>query len=102
LLAIREQGLVYRTGPKAGQTRNPESTWQLYSIQDTELGSQTKLLQSILCQIWLAHPRNRRSTMILDPHDWDNIPQPLVDTQVLAQPTAAKKKSALREEMPWD
>ena len=94
LLQIREQGLVYRTGPKAGQTRNPESTWQLYSIQDTELGEQTKLLQSMLCQIWLAHPKNRRSTMILDPHDWDNMPQPLVDTQVLAQPTITKKKSA--------
>jgi hypothetical protein len=102
LLAIREQGLVYRTGPKAGQTRNPESTWQLYSIQDTELGEQTKLLQSMLCQIWLAHPKNRRSTMILDPHDWDNIPQPLVDTQILAQPTTIKKKSASMEEMPWD
>jgi hypothetical protein len=40
--------------------------------------------------------------MILDPHDWDNIPQPLVDTQVLTTPTIAKKKSASVEEMPWD
>jgi hypothetical protein len=102
LLKIREQGLVYRTGPKAGQTRNPESTWQLYSIQDTELGEQTKLLQSMLCQIWLAHPKHRRQTMILDPHDWDKMPQPLVDTQLLAQPKTASKKSVVREEMPWD
>ena len=103
LLAIREQGLVYRTGPKAAQTRNPESTWQLYSVQDTELGEQTKLLQSMLCQIWLAHPKNRRQTMILDPHDWDVMPQPLVDTQLLAPSTIARKKSVVvREQMPWD
>lgn len=104
LLAIREQGLVYKTGPKAGQQRNPESTWQLYGIQDTELGPQTKLLQSMLTQIWLAHPKHRRSTMILDPHDWDNQPQPLVDAQVLVAPIAANKKndSTRREQMPWD
>ena len=102
LLAIRTQGLVYRTGPKAGTSRNPESTWQLYSIADTELGDQTKLLQSMLCQIWLAHPKHRRASMILDPHDWDVMPQPLVDAQPLASTAAKKKSVALREEMPWD
>lgn len=102
LLQIRSQGLVYRTGPKAGSTRQAASTWQLYGVQDTELGEHTKLLQGILCQIWLAHPKHRRNTMILDPHDWDNMPQPLVDQQVLAQPTTIKKSTVHREPMPWD
>jgi hypothetical protein len=102
LLAIRTQGLVYRTGPKAGQSRNPESTWQLYSISDTELGEQTKLLQSMLCQIWLAHPKHRRASMILDPHDWDHMPEPLVDAQPLANTTTKKKSTLVRELMPWD
>jgi hypothetical protein len=102
LLAIRQQGLVYRTGPKAGTSRNPESTWQLYSIADTELGTQTKLLQSMLCQIWLAHPKHRRATMILDPQDWDVMPQPLVDGVVLASTTTTKKSTVVGEPMPWD
>ena len=102
LLAIRQQGLAYKTGPKAGTGRNPESTWQLYSIQDTELGDQTKLLQSMMCQIWLAHPKNRRDTMILDPNSWDNMPEPLVDAQPLTTTTTKSSKKPLPEEMPWD
>lgn len=102
LLAIRQQGLAYKTGPKAGQQRNPESTWQLYGIGDTELGDQTKLLQSMLCQIWLAHPKHRRETMILDPQDWDNMPQMLVDAELLTPTTIKPAKMQAREEMPWD
>lgn len=102
LLAIRQQGLVYKTGPKAGSSRNPESTWQLYSIGDTELGGHTKLLQTMMCQIWLAHPKHRRNSMILDPHNWDSQPQPLVDVEVLTNFTTANIKRMPREEMPWD
>lgn len=102
LLAIRQQGLVYRTGPKAGTSRNPESTWQLYSVADTELGEQTKLLQSMLCQIWLAHPKHRRQSMILDPHDWDTMPPILVDAQPLDVTINRKKSAVVKELMPWD
>lgn len=104
LLAIREQGLIYKTGPKAGQQRNPANTWQLYSINDTELGTQTKLLQSMVCQIWLAHPKHRQNSMILDPHDWDNMPEPLIDNQLLTNTTTTIKKpsKAYSEELPWD
>lgn len=102
LLAIRQQGLVYRTGPKAGTSRNPESTWQLYSIGDTELGEQTKLLQTMLCQIWLAHPKHRRASMILDPQDWDNMPATLVDNQILDTTQTRKKSVVVHELMPWD
>ena len=86
LLQIRQQGLVYMTGKQVGQTRPPESTWKLYGIQGTEIGSIPALAQTILAQIWLAHPKHRRPTMILDLNDWDNQPQPLVDGEVFAQP----------------
>lgn len=102
LLAIRQQGLVYRTGPKTGTSRNPESTWQLYGVQDTELGNQTKLLQTMLTQIWLAHPKHRRPSMILDPHDWDNMPATLVDHQILDTTQTRKKSVVVHELMPWD
>ena len=80
LIQIRQQGLEYRTGPKAGQTRQSTSTWQLYGIQNTELGDLPKLTQTILTQCWLAHPQIRRETMILNINNWDNMPEPIIET----------------------
>jgi len=103
LLEIRQQGLIYKTGTKAGTSRNPESTWQLFNIGDTELGTSTKLLQSMLCQIWLAHPKHRRETMILDPNDWDSLPAPLIDTQPLATTSKPRGVAVARNwpDLPW-
>lgn len=97
LLQIREQGLEYRTGPKQGQTRRAESTWQLYGIQGTELGDLPKYTQTILTQCWLAHPQHRKPTMILDPHNWDNQPEPLIDS--IIQPP--KIKTVDTRSTPW-
>lgn len=102
LLQIRQQGLVYRTGPKAGTTRPPESTWKLYGISDTPLGDQTILLQSMLCQIWLAHPKNRRSTMILDPNNWDAMPPALVSSELFEAATLKIKPPPAIDQLPWD
>lgn len=98
LLEIREQGLEYRTGPKQGTARPPESTWQLFGLQGTELGDLPKLTQTMLTQCWLAHPQNRRQTMILDPNDWDNQPEPLVE-QVFHKETKTAKKAV--SNLPW-
>lgn len=97
LLEIREQGLEYRTGPKQGQTRRAESTWQLYGIQGTELGDLPKYTQTMLTQCWLAHPQHRKPTMILDPHNWDNQPEPLIDGVI--QPP--KIKTVDTRSTPW-
>ncbi len=101
LLAIRDQGLIYRTGKNAGTRRNPESTWQLYSIQDTELGGYPKLLQTMLCQCWLAHPKYRRETMILDPLDWDNMPEPLIEVDVVKPQLNLKTSKVATMDVPW-
>ena len=101
LLAIRDQGLIYRSGKNSGTRRNPETTWQLYGIQDTELGNYPKLLQTMLCQCWLAHPKNRRETMILDPLDWDNMPAPLIDVDVVRVAESAKPTKTLHMDVPW-
>lgn len=95
ILAIRQQGLVYKTGPKQGETRLAESTWQLYGIQDTELGAYPKLTQTMLCQCWLAHPKHRKATMILDLVNWDNMPLPLIE-----QPLAEHKPKPTSG-LPW-
>ena len=96
ILAIRQQGLQYKTGPKQGETRLAESTWQLYGIQDTELGAYPKLTQTLITQCWLAHPKHRRATMILDLNNWDNMPLPLIE-----QPLAEVKPKSVATGLPW-
>ena len=107
LIEIRDQGLLARTGVKAGQMKPAKSTWSLTGIQDTELGSLPKLTQTILTQCWLAHPESRTSYMILDLQDWDSMPQPLVTNDIfkaVVQPQLPTKKQTkeLATIMPWD
>jgi hypothetical protein len=84
------------TGKQVGQTRPAESTWKLYGIQGTEIGGIPTLAQTILAQIWLAHPKHRRASMILDLNDWDAMPEPLIDGEVVVQP-----KAVAGWEKPW-
>jgi hypothetical protein len=103
LLQIRNQGLTVKSGKTAGSVKNPETTWNLTGIQDTEIGSFPKLTQSIICQIWLAHPKNRRMNMILDFRDWDNMPEPLVSQELfVCEPKAAPKPKINYNDLPWD
>ncbi len=84
LVEITQQGLLIKTGKNSGSTRVPTSTWQLYGIQDTEIGNYPKLQQTILTQCWLAHPQLRRETMILDPNNWDLMPKPNIEAVELS------------------
>lgn len=103
LLEIRAQGLTNKSGQNQGQIKPAESTWTLTGIKDTELGAYPKLVQTMVAQIWLAHPKHRTSDMILDPNDWDSMPQPLVDVDVgLTAASAKVTKSIASEQMPWD
>ena len=105
LLEIRTQGLTTRSGKSAGQLKSAESTWSLNGIQDTELGHLPKLTQSILTQIWLAHPTHRSNLMILDLHDWDHMPEPLIAPTIFKQPikesVAINTKETAKTLLPW-
>jgi hypothetical protein len=108
LLQIRQQGLMTRSGKSAGQLKNAETTWSLTGITDTELGHLPKLTQSMLTQIWLAHPVHRHNLMILDPQNWDCMPEPLIANNVLTTPEPqeiAPLKESLKESpktlLPW-
>lgn len=103
LLAIREQGLVYRTGTRAGTSRNPQSTHQLYGIQDTELANLDKLQQTIILQCWLAHPALRQESMILDTNNWDQIPPALVEQELFLETTLpAEPTTIANQNLPWN
>jgi hypothetical protein len=105
LLSIRQQGLTQRSGSKAGQQKPAESTWSLTGIQDTEIGHLPKLTQSMLCQIWLAHPKHRDQLMILDPKNWDLMPEPIISHDVFKKPEPVQqfaiKNQTLETELPW-
>lgn len=103
LLSIRDQGLTYKSGKQAGLGRKPTSTWSLTGIQNTPLGGLPKLTQTMLTQIWVAHPTIRNDLMILDPNNWDLMPQPLLHTEVLVDIPKFKAKPLFNkiDDLPW-
>lgn len=103
LLEIREMGLVFKTGQKVGTTRNPATTYRLTGINSTKIGGLPELAQTMLAQIWCAHPTNRTKFMVLSPENWDNIPAPLVSEQLFAP--IVHDKPLLKQTasmLPWD
>ena len=106
LTQIRDQGLLARTGAKAGQLKPAKSTWSLTGIQDTEIGHLPKITQTMLTQCWLAHPESRTPYMILDLQNWDAMPKPLVTNDIFKPVVQEQQtKKQVREtasSMPWD
>lgn len=109
LLELRNQGLLNKAGEKAGTLKPADSTWALTGVQATEIGHLPKLTQSILTQIWLAHPTKRTPYMILDFKNWDCMPDPLVTGEIfkpVGRPDRhVELKNKLKQpdtaELPW-
>jgi hypothetical protein len=87
LLSIRDAGLKYTSRGKKdlGQQKShdPRTYHQLTGINDSGIGMLNRYARAMVTQIWCAHPMNRHKYMILDPWNWDNMPNPLVTTKVL-------------------
>ncbi|MFI3218380.1 MAG: hypothetical protein QX189_04595 [Methylococcales bacterium] len=101
ILAIRKQGLITQSGKTAGDMVSPVSKWALTGIQDTKLGHLPKLAVTMITQIWVAHPSIRTSYMVLDPNDWDGMPKPLLESEVVAQPAKMFSKPVDPGAYPW-
>ncbi len=107
LINIRDLGLLIKSGTKAGTKHNPTSAWKLTGIRHTVLGNLPTLAVTMLTQIWVAHPSLRSKYMILDPRDWDNMPDPLIDINIIGDKMfhesnkKAPKKSSVSNEIPW-
>lgn len=95
LLDIRELGLKYKSesSKKFGEERSPLTSYKLYGIHNTAIGHLPTLAQTAITQIWCAHPDNRTEDMILDPLNWDNLPPPLIDPNVLQSATIGGNKA---------
>ena len=105
LLEIRQHGLRVKSGSKSGDNRNPATTYKLYGTTNPEFRSMPELAQVMLAQIWCAHPENRTKYMILDPKNWDQMPELLVTTEVFIAPVAktkVAKKADYVLDLPWN
>ena len=104
LLQIREQGLITKEGKTKGKVKAAESTWSLSGIKDTELGGLPKLTQTMVTQCWLAHPKYRTPYMILDPRNWDRMPEPLISSEIFTKPkevVVVKRDRSTEADLPF-
>ena len=93
ILEVRDRGLKVLSGKSAGTVRNPMTCHKVFSIVNPEVKALPEIAQVMLTQIWCAHPANRNSYMILDPSNWDKMPEPLVTSEALStKPSTETKK----------
>ena len=95
LLSIINAGLTTLAG-------KPKPAWSTHKLTGVTRGHPLhglpRLMVVQLCQIWLAHPQVRHSDMILDPNNWDHMPEPLVDWQPVKQTLKADENQVTT---PW-
>lgn len=99
LLEIRNTGLTIKTGKRSGQLNKAQSTSKLCGVDNFIFKGIPALAQVMLTQIWCAHPDNRTEYMILNPENWDSIPEPLVGSLFKKEVT---EKPYDKVDYPWD
>ena len=90
ILAIRNKGLQYKSRAKQtlGHIKqySPATYHMLSNISDTPLGPLPRYAKVMLAQIWCAHPQNRTEFMVLNPFSWDDVPPPLISSEIFSSP----------------
>ncbi len=94
ILETRHEGL---------RGKSPITFNSLVGISATELGKLPRYAQAMIAQFWCAHPSHRHQYMVLDPYNWDNIPDSLIPSEVLVTPPSESGvRSLIRQKMPWE
>lgn len=101
LIYARELGLVFQSGAKVGESRNPISTYKLFATKGGPLEGVPELVGTMLTQIWCAHPANRTPTMVLDPHNWDAMPTPLIAENIFQPSNKTTSIEDTSTDLPW-
>jgi len=101
LVEVRKQGLTIKTGQRSGQQRSALATWQLTGL-DSPWREVPKLVLTMLTQIWVCHPQLRTPYLILDPWQWDRMPQPLLPDEIFSVVAVEGPKHVKVADMPWD
>lgn len=107
IIALRNTAITDKLGARAGIPNNPATCTKLNHLGDTAIGHLPKLAKYMVLQTWAAHPSNRSEYMILDPNNWDAIPEPLVSKDIfLHKPLQSVQKAPTTDfgynELPWD
>jgi hypothetical protein len=106
IIALRNTAVTDKVGARAGIPNNPATCTKLNHLGDTAIGHLPKLAKYMVLQTWAAHPSNRNEYMILDPNDWDRIPDPLVSKDIfLHKPPQAPIKATPSfgyNDLPWE
>jgi len=100
IIALRNTAITDKTGPRAGIPNNPATCTKLNHLGDTALGHLPKLAKYMVLQTWACHPSNRHEYMILDPNNWDSLPDPLVSKDIFLHQTP--KTTIVRPRPPAD
>lgn len=74
--SLRLKCLIY-----GGKQQDPSTFYGVYKVKGTILESMPRLARNMLLQTWCCHPSNRKPYQILDPWDWDALPEPLIDVE---------------------
>jgi hypothetical protein len=103
IMQIRDASLTFRSGEKAGTKRSPVTTYTLYTPAGTPLSSMPMLLRIMYCQTWCAHPSVRTEYMILDPSNWDKMPEALVEGEIFKNSDENPGYTDLgaKNDLPW-
>lgn len=107
IIALRNTAVTDKVGVRAGIPNNPATCTKLNHLGDTAIGHLPKLAKYMVLQTWAAHPSNRSEYMILDPNDWDRVPEPLISKDIFLhnppQPTTKAPTTGFGySELPWD
>jgi hypothetical protein len=105
LIALRNTAVTDKQGTRAGIPNNPATCTKLNHLGDTAIGHLPKLAKYMVLQTWAAHPSNRNEYMILDPNNWDRIPDPLVSKDIfLHKPLQAAQTKTVYSysDLPWE
>jgi len=78
LLELQKLSLTVKSGSKKDSIRPAHSTYSIYPPRTSLVGKLPTLAQIMLLQVWCAHPKNRTKDMVLDPSDWDEMPDALI------------------------
>ena len=101
ILQARQQALLIKSGPKAGETRNPATTYALYLPKDNPIAQLPTLAKHMVLQTWCSHPQNYHKLQVGHPNDWDGKPQPLIQADPLANTTAQTHVDYATTTLPW-
>lgn len=93
LLEQRTYCMTYSSGIKVGQEANPISRWTALKVSGSIFEGMPPLVSTMMLQLWVCHPSLRTEFMVLDPNDWDVMPNPLITLDVLSSTNSPKKTS---------